>query len=169
MYAELHCKTNFTFLTGASHADELVTTAKLLGYHSLAVTDINTVSGVVRAHAAAKDAGLPIVIGCEFQPTDAPPAALWVPNMTAYRRMSRLITVGRRRTIKGQCELTFSDLAEHSEELFCGVLPTEDQLRAPEESDLIATSLVTEPGWLLHSLAAEMTMGDWHNTVDCPS
>ena len=57
-YAELHCKTNFSFLEGASHADELVRQAAALGYRALAVTDRNSLAGVVRAHIAAKDVGL---------------------------------------------------------------------------------------------------------------
>jgi len=58
MYAELHCKTNFSFLSGASHADELVTRAIELGYHSLAITDENTLAGVVKALGAARKTNL---------------------------------------------------------------------------------------------------------------
>src|SRR5437016_1593556 len=57
-YAELHCRTNFSFLEGASHADELVARAAELGYAALAVTDQSSLAGVVRAHVAAKEAGL---------------------------------------------------------------------------------------------------------------
>ena len=93
-YAELHCKTNFSFLEGASHADELVQRAVELDYAALAVTDRNSLAGVVRAHTAAKQQGLKLIIGAEIVPQDAPPVVLWAPDRSAYGRLSRLITVG---------------------------------------------------------------------------
>ena len=65
-YAELHCLTNFSFLEGASHADELAARAAELGYAALAVTDRNTLAGAVKAHVAAKEAGLKLVVGAEI-------------------------------------------------------------------------------------------------------
>src|ERR1700730_17321975 len=76
-YAELRCKTNFSFLEGASHPDELVVRAAELGYAALAITDRNSVAGVVRAHIAAKEAGLKLLIGAEVTLLDAPAAVLW--------------------------------------------------------------------------------------------
>ncbi len=76
-YAELHAKTNFSFLEGASHPDELVRRAAELGYYALAITDRNSLAGVVRAHGAAKEAGLKLIIGAEITPDDAPPVVLW--------------------------------------------------------------------------------------------
>ncbi|MCA9238511.1 MAG: PHP domain-containing protein, partial [Planctomycetales bacterium] len=122
-YAELHCYTNFSFLEGASHADELVLTAAELGYSALAVTDRNTLAGVVRAHTAARETGLKLIVGAEITPRDAPPVVLWAADRTGYGRLARLITVGRRRAAKGQCELTFADVAEHAAGLIAGVLP----------------------------------------------
>src|SRR5262245_49279146 len=72
-YAELHCRTNFSFLEGASHPDELVARAAELGHAALAVTDRNSVAGVVRAHVAAKQAKLKLLIGAEITPVDAAP------------------------------------------------------------------------------------------------
>src|SRR5436305_1046080 len=105
-YAELHCKTNFSFLEGASHPDELVVRAKELGYAALAVTDRESLAGVVRAHTAAKEAGLKLIIGAEVHPVDAPPAVLWATDRKAYGRLSRLLTIGRRRAEKGKCVIT---------------------------------------------------------------
>src|SRR4249919_1771369 len=73
-YVELHCRTNFSFLEGASHPDELVQRAVELGYAALAITDRNSLAGVVRAYAAAKDLGLKLLIGAEITPMDALPA-----------------------------------------------------------------------------------------------
>src|SRR5690349_17416683 len=91
-YAELHCKTNFSFLEGASHPDELVQQAAELGYAALAITDRNSLAGVVRAHVAAKQAGLKLLIGAEITPVDAPPIVLIAPDRKSYGRLSRLIT-----------------------------------------------------------------------------
>ena len=120
-YAELHCKTNFSFLEGASHADELVARAHELGYAALAVTDRESLAGVVRAHVAAKEAGFKLLIGAEVFPADAPPAVLWATDRQSYGRLCRLLTGGRRRAEKGQCSLTIADIAEQAEGLIAGV------------------------------------------------
>ena len=73
-YAELHCVSNFTFLRGASHAEELVERAKSLGYAALAVTDECSLAGIVRAHLAAREAGLPLIVGSEFSLHEVFPA-----------------------------------------------------------------------------------------------
>jgi error-prone DNA polymerase len=126
-YAELHCKTNFSFLEGASHADELVAEAARLGYAALAVTDRNSLAGVVRAHVAAKEAGLPLLIGAEITPADSPLAVLLATDRAAYGRLARLITVGRRRAEKGECQLAFDDVAAHAGGLLALVLlPSQD-------------------------------------------
>lgn len=127
-YAELHCKTNFSFLEGASHADELVARAADAGYAALAVTDRNTLAGVVRAHGAAKDRGLPLIIGAELHMRDAPPVVVWATDRRAYGRLARLLTVGRRRAPKGQCLIDWCDLAQYAEGLIAG-LPLPAALR----------------------------------------
>lgn len=121
-YAELHCKTNFSFLDGASHADELVRRAKELGYSALAVTDCATLAGVVRAHRAAKEHGLKLIVGAEVQLTDQTTLVLWAPDRAAYGRLSRLITAGCRRGQKGTCCLEWSDIATHTEGLLAGLV-----------------------------------------------
>src|SRR5271156_959882 len=83
-YAELHCKTNFCFLEGASHPDELVQRAAELRIRALAITDLNSLAGVVRAHIAAKEVGLKLLIGAEITPVDAPPVVLLVTDRAAY-------------------------------------------------------------------------------------
>jgi error-prone DNA polymerase len=120
-YAELHCRTNFSFLEGASHADELVSRAIELGYSALAITDRHSLAGVVRAHAATKNSDLKLLIGAEIVPTDAAPIVLLATDRAAYGRLARLITLGRRRAPKGECELTIDDIAQHSEGLLAAV------------------------------------------------
>jgi error-prone DNA polymerase len=122
-YAELHCKTNFSFLCGASHADELVARAKELGYAALAITDRNSLAGVVRAHTAAKTVGLKLLIGAEITPRDAFPVLLYAANFAGYRRLASLITCGRRAAKKGECRLFLKDIAAHAGDLIAVVVP----------------------------------------------
>ncbi|MCA9054681.1 MAG: PHP domain-containing protein, partial [Planctomycetaceae bacterium] len=121
-YVELHCRTNFSFHTGASHPDELVQRAADLGYHALAITDINSLAGVVRAHTAARQVGLKLLIGTEVVSTDGPAVVLLATDRAAYGRLSRLLTLGRRRAPKGECQLTRQDLADHAEGLLACVV-----------------------------------------------
>ena len=121
-YAELHCRTNYSFLEGASHPDELVQQAVALGYRALAITDRESVAGVVRAHVAAKEAGLKLLIGSELRPLDGPPLVVWAMNRAGYGRLARLLTVGRRRADKGQCQLTVADIVSHAEGLLAGLM-----------------------------------------------
>ncbi|MEM7455205.1 MAG: error-prone DNA polymerase [Planctomycetota bacterium] len=122
-YAELFCKTNYSFLVGASHADELVERAVELGYRALAVTDENTLAGVVRAFAAARETDLKLLIGAEIIPCDAPPVVLWAMDRAGYASLSRLITTGRRRAPKGDCWIEFDDIAKFHSNLLAGVIP----------------------------------------------
>jgi error-prone DNA polymerase len=122
-YAELHCLTNFSFLEAASHPEELVAQADELGYAALAITDANTLAGVVRANTAAKDRAIKILVGAEIRPTDAPPLVLWATNRTGYGNLCQLITRGRRRAAKGQCEIMREDIAAFTEGLLAGVVP----------------------------------------------
>lgn len=113
-YAELHCCSNFSFLRGASHPEELVQQAKALGYTALALTDEASLAGVVRAHLAAKAAGLALIVGAEFRITEAgqPPLklVLLAQHRDGYGNLSALITLARRRAGKGQYRLSRHDL-----------------------------------------------------------
>jgi len=121
-YVEPRCKSNFSFLQGASHAEELARRAAQLDYAALAITDVNTLAGVVRAHVAAKAAGLKLLIGAEITPTDAPAVLLYAPDLAAYRRLARLITMGRRAAPKGEFHLTLDDLAANVQGLIASVV-----------------------------------------------
>jgi error-prone DNA polymerase len=120
-YAELHCRTNFSFLEGASHPHEMVERAAELGCAALAVTDRESVAGIVRAHVSAKETGLKLIVGTSVNPIDGPPILLWVTNRAGYGRLARMLTLGRRSAPKGECRLTFDDVARHSEGLLSGV------------------------------------------------
>src|SRR5450830_993655 len=109
-YAELFCLSNFTFLQGASHAEELVARAVQLGYTALALTDECSLSGVVRAHVEAKKHGFPLVIGSQFRVGDMLLVAL-ATNRNGYGNLSELITLARTRVEKGSYLLHPDDLA----------------------------------------------------------
>jgi error-prone DNA polymerase len=132
-YAELRCKTNFTFLQGASHPEEMVRQAAAWEYAALAITDVHSLAGVVRAHAAAKDTAVKLIIGAEIQPIDALPVVLYAPDLAGYRALARLITRGRRAAAKGECRLTFQDLAEHAAPLLAAVVGTAADTDAVEQ------------------------------------
>ncbi len=96
--------------------------AVALGYQALAITDRNTLAGVVRAHAAARQCGLKLVIGAEITPDDAPPVVLWTTDRASYGRLSRLITLGLRRAVKGEFQVSLADVAPHAEGLLAGIV-----------------------------------------------
>src|SRR5437016_4853190 len=109
-YAELHCLSNFTFLRGASHPHELVEQADSLGYAALAITDECSVAGVVRAHMAAQDRRLRLIIGSEFRLVCGLKLVALAIDRRGYGRLCRLITRGRRAAVKGRYTLTRADL-----------------------------------------------------------
>lgn len=110
IYAELQVTSNFTFLRGASHPEELVETAKELGHAAIAVTDRNTLAGIVRFHAAAKNAGLQLIVGARLDFEDAPSVLCFPTDKAAYARLSNMLTCGKRRAEKGECTLHLDDL-----------------------------------------------------------
>ena len=113
-YAELHCLTNFSFLRGASHAEELIERAAELGYSALAITDECSVAGVVRAHLAAREHGLKLIVGSEFRLEDGLRCVLLATNRRGYGQLCRLITRSRRAAPKGQYRLGRHDFRPSS-------------------------------------------------------
>ena len=117
-YAELHCVSNFSFLRGASHPEELVVQARELGYTALAITDECSLAGVVRAHAATrkhqgvKPLPFRLLIGAEFRLECGLRFVVLVRNRAGYGRLSRLITRGRRKAPKGSYSLCRADVVE---------------------------------------------------------
>ena len=123
-YVELQVLSNFSFLEGASHPEELAVTAAALGHRALAVADRNTLAGIVRAHQACKQAGIRLVVGARLDLIDAPSLLCFPRDRAAYGRLSRLLTTGRRRATKGQCDLTLADVAVAADgQLFVALPP----------------------------------------------
>lgn len=112
-YAELDVTTNFSFLRGGSHPDELVYRSAELGYRAVAVTDVNTMAGVVRAWEAAKRARIRLVIGARLRFRDGTPDVLvWCADRRGYAGLCKLLTRGKRRAPKGECWLEVGDVLE---------------------------------------------------------
>ena len=113
-YAELHCLSNFTFLRGASHPEELVKRAQELGYRALALTDECSLAGVVRAHVAAQEHHLSLIIGSEFSLANGPKLVLLAANRHGYRSLTRLVTQARSIAPKGQYRLVADDMTREA-------------------------------------------------------
>ena len=111
-YAELHCLSDFSFLRGAASAEELFTRAAQCGYEALAITDECSLSGIVRAHQAAKIAGVKLVVGTEFRLDDGLRLVLLVENATGYAQLCRIITTARRAASKGEYRLGRQDISK---------------------------------------------------------
>lgn len=111
-YAELAAASNFYFLRGASHPDELVAQAAQLGYSAIAITDRNSVAGIVRGHVAAKELGIDYIVGVRLVLTCGFETLCFPKNRAAYGRLTKLLTKGNRRAEKGDCILSFEDLGD---------------------------------------------------------
>jgi len=125
-YTELQTTSNFSFLRGASHPGELAEQAAALGYKAIAITDRNTLAGIVRGHVAAKGKGIRIIPACRLDLLDGPSLLAYPTNQEAYGRLSALLTTGNLRAEKGDCHLYKADVYEHSKGIkFIAIPPTE--------------------------------------------
>jgi error-prone DNA polymerase len=122
-YAELQVTTNFSFLRGSAHPDELVLTAAALGHQAVAITDRNSFAGIVRAHHAAKQVGIRLIVGCRLDLADGTSLLAYPQDRAAYGRLTRLLTLGKRRAPKGECHLDYADVVVHGDGQLVVVLP----------------------------------------------
>jgi error-prone DNA polymerase len=132
-YAELHALSNFSFLRGASHPAELIAQAHVLGYRALALTDECSLAGVVRAHEAQrelKDPNFKLIIGAEFRAAGNLKLVLLAPSQRAYAQICQLITLGRRRSKKGEYRLTREDFESNLEDCLALWMPARDAISA---------------------------------------
>ncbi|MFV0513051.1 MAG: error-prone DNA polymerase, partial [Jhaorihella sp.] len=116
-YAELQVTSHFSFLRGASSAEELFATAAAMGIDALAVTDRNTLAGIVRAHEAAKEAGVRLIVGCRLDLACGMSLLVYPTDRAAYSRLCRLLSLGKGRAGKARCHLEWDDLAAYGEGL----------------------------------------------------
>jgi error-prone DNA polymerase len=140
-YVDLQVTTNFSFLRGGSHPDELAQQAAALGHEAIAVTDRNSLAGVVRAHAAAREAGIRLVVGAQLDLEDGANLLAYPTDRAAYGRLARLITLGRRRAVKGECRLTRSDVMEWGADIIFIAVPPDDWSDPDAPEDAFAAQL----------------------------
>lgn len=122
-FAELGARSNFSFLDGASHPEELVQTAQALGLAGLGLCDSNSLAGVVRGHVAAKAAGLRFVVGCRLVLRDGSAWLAWPTDRAAYGRLTALLSHGRMHAPKGECRLGRDDLLAAAEGWVLAAVP----------------------------------------------
>jgi len=122
-YAELQVTTQFSFLRGASSAEELFATAATMGIEALAVVDRNSLAGIVRAHEAAKATGVRLIVGCRLDLACGMSVLVYPTDRAAYARLCRLLTLGKGRAGKGKCHLEWADLAAYSEGMIAVLVP----------------------------------------------
>ncbi len=152
-YAELHALSNFTFLRGASHPEELVSQAAALGYRAIAVTDECSVSGIVRAHVAAKEHAIQLIVGAEFETTCGLRFVALAQNRRGYAALCRVITAARRSAEKGQYRLEQKMLDDGLPDCLLIWLPG-DRLRLGDEERWIYDDF-RERLWIAVELLAD--------------
>ena len=113
-YIELQVTSNFSFLRGASHPEELVNQALALGYSKIAITDRNTLAGIVRAHSAARGKDIKLIPACRLDLMDGPSLLAYPTHKAAYCNLSALLSLGNLRTEKGKCEIFRDDVYAHA-------------------------------------------------------
>jgi len=122
-YAELQVTSHFSFLRGASSCEELFATAAVLGIEALATVDRNSLAGIVRAHEAAKTTGVRLVVGCRLDLRDGMSVLVYPTDRSAYSRLCRLLSLGKKRAGKGKCDLAWTDLASYGGGLIAVLVP----------------------------------------------
>lgn len=161
-YVELGVSTPFSFLRGASDAIELALTALKLGYDAIGVADRNTLAGVVRMHSACKGAGLKPLIGCRLDLTDAPSLLAYPIDREGYGRLSRLLSLGKMRAGKGECEISLADVAEHSAGIAFIAWPNDDITELERELPRLRDALTS----LRHVAASWLYRGDDNGRIE---
>ncbi|WP_140987139.1 error-prone DNA polymerase [Asticcacaulis tiandongensis] len=124
-YVELQCASYFSFLRACSSPDELFTQAKEVGLEALALTDCNSLAGMVQAHVAAKATGVRLIVGCRLELRDEIAILVYPTDRAAYGRLCRLLTLGKARAGKGRCDLSWQDVEDFSEGLI-GIFVPDD-------------------------------------------
>ena len=151
MYAELHTLSNFSFLRGASHPEELIEQAKHLNYRALALTDECSLAGVVRAHVAAKEHALPLIIGTELRCLDGLKLLVLATDRASYGAMSRLISQARRATVKGRYAIARTDLENSLQGCLIIWLPSPERILPQRQEE--------DGRWMRERFAGRLWMG----------
>jgi error-prone DNA polymerase len=148
-YAELQVTSNYSFLRGAAHPDELVLQAKALGHHAIGLTDRNSLAGMVRAHVAAKEAGMTLRVGVRLDFQDHPSLLCYPTDRAAYGLLCQLLSIGKLRAPKGECHLGIADLYSNAAGQILIAVPPD------QADDGFTRQLIT----LAHDLPGQIHLG----------
>ena len=149
-YSELQVTSNFSFLRGASHPEEMVEQAAALGYTAIAITDRNTLAGIVRAHVAAKKLKIKFIPACRVDLIDGPSLLAFPTDVRAYAKLSNLLTVGNLRTEKGKCELYKADVYQYANGILWTVVPP----------DSLSETFELDAAFIKHVIEYRKNLGD---------
>ena len=158
-YTELQVTSNFSFLRGASHPEELVQHAAELGYTAIAITDRNSFAGIVRGHVAAKEKGIRIIPACRLEILDGPSLLAYPTDKAAYSRLSELLTIGNLRAEKGDCHLYKQDVYAQSEGILFIAIPP----------DVLNAAFHFDPSFLSNLEEYKKALGDSLYLAACKS
>ncbi|MGQ8335251.1 error-prone DNA polymerase [Sunxiuqinia sp. A32] len=122
-YVELQVTSNFSFLRGGAHPEELVEQAESMGYKAIAITDRNSLAGIVRAHVAARGKSVRFIPACRLDLLDGPSLLAFPTSMSAYANLSALLSEGNLRAEKGKCHLYKDDVYKHASGIKFLVIP----------------------------------------------
>ena len=147
-YAELHCYSNFSFLKGASHPEELVSEAARLDYQAIAITDECSLAGVVRAHVACREQGIKLLVGSEFMTQEGIRFTAYAKNRFAYGQLSALISRARRRSEKGQYALQLRDLENGLSDCVIIWFPTASQCQNMQPDGQAFLEVIGKHCWI---------------------
>src|SRR3982751_5779318 len=151
-FVELGVSSPFSFLRGASDAIELVLRALELGMDAIGIADRNTLAGVVRMHSACREAGLKPLIGCRLDLAGAASLRAYPVDREGYGQLSRLLSLGKMRAEKGECELTLQDVAAHQEGIAFIAWPNDDldafEAELPRLRDALTSLRHVAASWL---------------------
>lgn len=120
---ELQAISNFSFLRGASHPEDLVKTAARLGYTSIAIADYNSIAGIIRAYKAARDVGIRLVVGARLILINHVQILAYPVNRTGYGNLCKILTRGKRRSEKGITRIFINDILENLDGLALTFIP----------------------------------------------
>ncbi|WP_414832087.1 error-prone DNA polymerase [Afifella sp. YEN Y35] len=146
-YVELQATSNFSFLRGASHPEELFAEAARLGLPALALTDRGSLAGLVRAHQAAKTTGVRLIVGCRLDLACGMPLLLYPRDRAAYARLCQLLSLGKKRAGKGACVVTAEEVAAFGEGQMATLIP-----------DMADAELATRLAWLKETFGADASL-----------
>ncbi len=157
-YCELAITSNYSFLRGASHPHELMAEAAAFGYSAVAIADRNTLAGIVRAHKAAKQNNIRLIVGARLALMDGFECICLPTNKAAYSQLTRLLTLGNRRAEKGSCHLWAEDILTYSKgQLFIFMPPPALTLDFQETARILADKM---PGQCHISLSRSFASDD---------